>query len=208
MDQARPTLEDSVRSSADTSSFKQVGTKGNFWRRFVNASFFETYQSVARISDYRSLRCAVKNDRIAIWKQHFVIEGSMLDLELSCVTSTSVQKASACRNLPIFIVKFYFCPKFNWCLFYPSCPCWLIYESWNSKFNLLTTIFSTGLAMLGNTACDSQCFASRIGKELCQTSYPPWRIPAIDLLLLITTPSFLLASTASCNSAAPAYLFW
>lgn len=94
LDQARKRLEDSVGSSTDTTLFNRAGTEGLLRRRFFIAPSFEIYGGVGGLYDYGPPGCAVKNNLIATWKQHFVIEEGMLELEASCLTPAPVLKAS------------------------------------------------------------------------------------------------------------------
>lgn len=78
----------------DTSQFNRNGTEGLLKRRFFIAPSFEIYGGVAGLYDYGPPGCAVKNNLIAVWKQHFIVEEGMMELEASCLTPAPVLKAS------------------------------------------------------------------------------------------------------------------
>lgn len=94
LDQARKRLENVVGPSNDTSRFNRIGTETLLRRRFFIAPSFEIYGGVSGLYDYGPPGCAVKNNLITTWKQHFVIEEGMLELEASCLTPAPVLKAS------------------------------------------------------------------------------------------------------------------
>eukprot|EP00178_Gracilaria_changii_P005367 TRINITY_DN187_c1_g1_i1.p1 TRINITY_DN187_c1_g1~~TRINITY_DN187_c1_g1_i1.p1 ORF type:complete len:774 (+),score=164.49 TRINITY_DN187_c1_g1_i1:11909-14230(+) len=63
-------------------------------RRFFIAPSFEIYGGVAGLYDYGPPGCAVKNNLLAVWRQHFIVEEAMLELEATCLTPAPVLKAS------------------------------------------------------------------------------------------------------------------
>eukprot|EP00737_Agarophyton_chilense_P000527 gb/GEZJ01000588.1/.p2 GENE.gb/GEZJ01000588.1/~~gb/GEZJ01000588.1/.p2 ORF type:complete len:735 (+),score=108.31 gb/GEZJ01000588.1/:111-2207(+) len=63
-------------------------------RRFFIAPSFEIYGGVAGLYDYGPPGCAVKNNLLAVWRQHFIVEEGMLELEATCLTPAPVLKAS------------------------------------------------------------------------------------------------------------------
>lgn len=94
IDAARKQKEAIIGPSNDTSSFNRVGTDRVLKRRFFIAPSFEIYGGVSGLYDYGPPGCAVKNNVLAVWKQHYVVEESMLELEASCLTPAPVLKAS------------------------------------------------------------------------------------------------------------------
>lgn len=94
MDQARKMQEEVCGPSNDTTAFNRNGTEGLLRRRFFIAPSFEIYGGIAGLYDYGPPGCAVKNNVLATWKQHFIVEESMLELETSCLTPAPVLKAS------------------------------------------------------------------------------------------------------------------
>lgn len=94
LEAARKQYEAVSGSGNDTSAFNREGTDGLLKRRFFFAPSFEIYGGVGGLYDYGPPGCAVKNNLIAVWKQHFVVEEGMLELEASCLTPAPVLKAS------------------------------------------------------------------------------------------------------------------
>lgn len=94
VDAARKEQELVSGPSNDISDFNRVGTEGLLKRRFFIAPSFEIYGGVAGLYDYGPPGCSVKNNLLAMWRQHFVVEEGMLELEASCLTPEVVLKAS------------------------------------------------------------------------------------------------------------------
>lgn len=94
VDQARKTYEAFKEPSKQINPFNRGGTEGLLRRRFFIAPSFEIYGGVAGLYDYGPPGCAVKNNLLAAWKQHFVVEEGMLELEGSCLTPAPVLRAS------------------------------------------------------------------------------------------------------------------
>eukprot|EP00899_Mesostigma_viride_P021088 jgi/Mesvir1/28981/Mv17754-RA.1 len=63
-------------------------------RRLFYIPAFKIYGGVAGLYDYGPPGCAVKANVLNFWKQHFVLEESMLELECPSVTPEAVLKAS------------------------------------------------------------------------------------------------------------------
>lgn len=78
----------------DTGPFNRVGTESLLRRRFFIAPAFEIYGGVAGLYDYGPPGCTVKSNMLSVWKQHFVVEEGMLEIEASCLTPAPVLKAS------------------------------------------------------------------------------------------------------------------
>lgn len=74
--------------------FNRVETERLLKSRFFFAPAFEIYGGVAGLYDYGPPGCSVKNNLIALWRQHFVVEEGMLELEATCLTPEVVLKAS------------------------------------------------------------------------------------------------------------------
>ena len=62
-------------------------------RTFVIPSF-EIHGGVAGLYDYGPPGCALKENMIALWRQHFILEDSILQIECTTLTSYPVLKAS------------------------------------------------------------------------------------------------------------------
>lgn len=63
-------------------------------RRFFYRPAFEIYGGVAGFFTYGPPGCAVKNSIIKQWRQHFVIEENLLEVEDTCIMQHAVLKAS------------------------------------------------------------------------------------------------------------------
>lgn len=94
VDAARKKHEEVAGSPDDTSCFNRSGTDVLLRRRFFIAPAFEIYGGVAGLYDYGPPGCAVKNNLLAMWRQHFIVEEGMLELEASCLTPEPVLQAS------------------------------------------------------------------------------------------------------------------
>lgn len=63
-------------------------------RRMFYIPSFKIYGSVAGFYDYGPPGCAIKSNITQAWRQHFVLEENMLELECPAVTPEIVLKAS------------------------------------------------------------------------------------------------------------------
>lgn len=63
-------------------------------RRLFYIPSFKIYGSVAGLYDYGPPGCAVKANVLAFWRQHFVLEENMLEVDCPCVTPGIVLEAS------------------------------------------------------------------------------------------------------------------
>ncbi|KAL8481006.1 hypothetical protein ACS0TY_027515 [Phlomoides rotata] len=63
-------------------------------RRLFFTPSFKIYRGVAGLYDYGPPGCAVKANVLAFWRQHFVLEENMLEVDCPCVTPEVVLKAS------------------------------------------------------------------------------------------------------------------
>ncbi|GJD08163.1 Glycine--tRNA ligase [Galdieria sulphuraria] len=84
----------SVDDSEMQTNFPREALEGLLKRRFFIAPSFEIYGGVAGLYDYGPPGTAVKNNIIQLWRQHFVVEENMLELEGSCLTPDIVLRAS------------------------------------------------------------------------------------------------------------------
>ncbi|ONI29784.1 hypothetical protein PRUPE_1G214600 [Prunus persica] len=84
-------------SSADGSlnreAFRQA-VSNTLERRLFYIKSFNIYGGVAGLYDYGPPGCAVKSNVLAFWRQHFVLEENMLEVDCPCVTPEVVLKAS------------------------------------------------------------------------------------------------------------------
>ncbi|XP_010250511.1 PREDICTED: glycine--tRNA ligase, mitochondrial 1-like [Nelumbo nucifera] len=63
-------------------------------RRLFYIPSFKIYRGVAGLYDYGPPGCAVKSNVLGFWRQHFVLEENMLEVDCPCVTPEIVLKAS------------------------------------------------------------------------------------------------------------------
>ncbi|OMO87208.1 Glycyl-tRNA synthetase / glycine--tRNA ligase [Corchorus capsularis] len=63
-------------------------------RRLFYIPSFKIYRGVAGLYDYGPPGCAVKSNVLGFWRQHFVLEENMLEVDCPCVTPEVVLKAS------------------------------------------------------------------------------------------------------------------
>ncbi|XP_047095288.1 glycine--tRNA ligase, mitochondrial 1-like [Lolium rigidum] len=63
-------------------------------RKLFYIPSFKIYRGVAGLYDYGPPGCAVKSNILAFWRQHFVLEENMLEVDCPCVTPEVVLKAS------------------------------------------------------------------------------------------------------------------
>ncbi|CAK9320823.1 unnamed protein product [Citrullus colocynthis] len=74
-------------------SFRQI-VGNTLERRLFYIPSFKIYRGVAGLYDYGPPGCAVKSNVLAFWRQHFVLEENMLEVDCPCVTPEVVLKAS------------------------------------------------------------------------------------------------------------------
>lgn len=104
--QAAVTELQALRKALDDASAASGGADPNKWpvnkkaledtlaRRMFVVPSFEIHGGVAGLFDYGPPGCALKENLLAIWRQHFVLEDSMLQIECTTLTSYPVLKAS------------------------------------------------------------------------------------------------------------------
>lgn len=63
-------------------------------RRFFYALAFEPYGGTAGLYDLGPTMCAMKTNMLSYWRQHFVLEESMCEVECTCLTPEEVFKVS------------------------------------------------------------------------------------------------------------------
>ncbi|GAV70839.1 tRNA-synt_2b domain-containing protein [Cephalotus follicularis] len=63
-------------------------------RRLFYIPCFKIYRGVAGLHDYGPPGCTVKANVLAFWRQHFILEENMLEVDCPCVTPEVVLKAS------------------------------------------------------------------------------------------------------------------
>ncbi|XP_068666182.1 glycine--tRNA ligase, mitochondrial 1-like [Aristolochia californica] len=80
-------------SSVNREAFRQA-VVNTLERRLFYIPSFKIYRGVAGLYDYGPPGCAVKANVLAFWRQHFVLEENMLEVDCPCVTPEVVLKAS------------------------------------------------------------------------------------------------------------------
>ncbi|CAO3609161.1 unnamed protein product [Cunninghamella blakesleeana] len=73
----------------DRAALEQLITK-----RFFYAPSFQIYGGVAGLYDYGPTGCALMNNIINVWRNHFVMEENMLELDTTIMTPHDVLKTS------------------------------------------------------------------------------------------------------------------
>ena len=59
-------------------------------RRFFYDQAFAIYGGVSGLYDFGPMGCALKSNLVQFWRQHFVLEDSMLEVECSALTPEDV----------------------------------------------------------------------------------------------------------------------
>ncbi|KAL0464033.1 UNVERIFIED_CONTAM: Glycine--tRNA ligase, mitochondrial 1 [Sesamum latifolium] len=84
---------DAAQEAQKREAFRQA-VVNTLERRLFYIPSFKIYRGVAGLYDYGPPGCAVKANVLAFWRQHFVREESMLEIDCPCVTPEIVLKAS------------------------------------------------------------------------------------------------------------------
>ncbi|KAM7471583.1 hypothetical protein LguiA_009766 [Lonicera macranthoides] len=82
-----------MESAQNREAFRQA-VVNTLERRLFYVPSFKIYRGVAGLYDYGPPGCAVKSNVLAFWRQHFVLEENMLEVDCPCVTPEVVLKAS------------------------------------------------------------------------------------------------------------------
>ncbi|KAK9277267.1 hypothetical protein L1049_006806 [Liquidambar formosana] len=91
--QLEAAVTDNAGGSVSREAFRQA-IVNTLERRFFYSPSFNIYRGVAGLYDYGPPGCAVKSNVLAFWRQHFVLEENMLEVDCPCVTPEIVLKAS------------------------------------------------------------------------------------------------------------------
>ncbi|EGG18010.1 glycyl-tRNA synthetase [Cavenderia fasciculata] len=75
-------------------AFSRAGLEDLMKRRFFITPAFEIYGGVAGLYDYGPPGCAIKANLINLWRQHFVINEDMLEVDCTSLTPEVVLKTS------------------------------------------------------------------------------------------------------------------
>jgi glycyl-tRNA synthetase len=82
-------------STLKKTDFDRAGIDDLLKRRFIIAPSFQIYpDSPAGLYDYGPVGCAIKANLIALWRQHFVLNEDMLEVDCTALTPEPVLKTS------------------------------------------------------------------------------------------------------------------
>ncbi|OIT06599.1 PREDICTED: glycine--tRNA ligase, mitochondrial 1-like [Nicotiana attenuata] len=84
---------DPAQEAQNREAFRQA-VINTLERRLFYIPSFKIYRGVAGLYDYGPPGCAVKSNVLSFWRQHFVLEENMLEVDCPCVTPEVVLKAS------------------------------------------------------------------------------------------------------------------
>ncbi|CAL5375426.1 unnamed protein product [Camellia sinensis] len=84
---------DGAQEAQNREAFRQA-VVNTLERRLFYIPSFKIYRGVAGLYDYGPPGCSVKSNVLAFWRQHFVLEENMLEVDCPCVTPEVVLKAS------------------------------------------------------------------------------------------------------------------
>ncbi|KAI8998198.1 hypothetical protein BC832DRAFT_532888 [Gaertneriomyces semiglobifer] len=90
-------LEQLVKQQAEEEAktkFDRAALESLLLKRFFFAPAFEIYGGIAGLYDYGPPGCALQNNILALWRQHFVLEEDMLEVECTNLTPEAVLKTS------------------------------------------------------------------------------------------------------------------
>ncbi|WJX33781.1 glycine--tRNA ligase [Trifolium repens] len=82
----KSTIEKSLLSGSDSREAFRQSLVNTLERRLFYIPSFKIYSGVAGLYDYGPPGCAVKSNVLSRWRQHFVLEENMLEVDCPCVT--------------------------------------------------------------------------------------------------------------------------
>jgi len=77
-----------------TKNFDRTALEALLLKRFFYAPSFGPYGGVAGLYDYGPAGCALQSNILNVWRQHFVMEEDMLELDCTMLTPYDVLKTS------------------------------------------------------------------------------------------------------------------
>lgn len=83
-----------AKAEKDAEKTFRAGLEDLLTRRFFYIPSFEIYQGVGGLYDFGPAGCAVKQNLVAAWRQHFVLYENMLEVDCSAMTPEIVLKTS------------------------------------------------------------------------------------------------------------------
>ncbi|KAL2920069.1 Glycine--tRNA ligase 1, mitochondrial [Polyrhizophydium stewartii] len=78
----------------DSDKFDRTALESLLAKRFFVTPSFSIYGGIAGLFDYGPAGCALQNNILSLWRQHFVLEEDMLEIECTNLTPESVLKTS------------------------------------------------------------------------------------------------------------------
>ncbi|XP_033639760.1 glycine--tRNA ligase-like [Asterias rubens] len=99
-------LEDKELALAPKDDFDRIKMEDTLKRRFFYDQSFAIYGGVSGLYDFGPVGCALKANFINMWRNHFIIEEGMLEVDCTMLTPASVFKASGhIERFADFMVK-------------------------------------------------------------------------------------------------------
>jgi glycyl-tRNA synthetase len=78
----------------DAHAFQRAQLEGLATKRFFYTQAFEIYGGVAGLFDYGPTGAALQSNIISVWRNHFILEEEMLELDTTIMTPAEVLKTS------------------------------------------------------------------------------------------------------------------
>ena len=87
-------LEEEVKKQEPEDTFDKTTFDDVLLRKMFVVPSFEIYGGVAGLYDFGPVTCALKANFINLWKQHFILEEDMLEVECTNLTPYCALKTS------------------------------------------------------------------------------------------------------------------
>ncbi|XP_077966936.1 glycine--tRNA ligase-like [Styela clava] len=87
-------LQEKENELASKEQFPRKVFDDTIKRRFFYGQAFELYGGVSGLYDFGPVGCMLKNNMIAEWRQHFIMEDQMLEIDCTMLTPAPVLKTS------------------------------------------------------------------------------------------------------------------
>ena len=87
-------LEEEVKKQEPEDTFDKATFDDVLLRKMFVVPSFEIYGGVAGLCDFGPVTCALKANFINLWKQHFILEEDMLEVECTNLTPYCALKTS------------------------------------------------------------------------------------------------------------------
>ena len=94
LQELKATLEAEVKKQEPEDDFDKTTFDDVLLRKMFVIPSFEIYGGVAGLYDFGPITCALKSNFINMWKQHFILEEDMLELECTNLTPYCALKTS------------------------------------------------------------------------------------------------------------------